>query len=183
MIFMSDRTFVDTNVFVYWLDSGHPAKRAIAEEWIGRLWRQQNGRTSMQVLNELYVTLTRKLKNQLNESEAWDVVSALFAWDPLPPGRDVLMRAREIQTRYGISWWDSLIVAAAQAQDCAALLSEDLQHGMNFGGVTVQNPFEPIVQEPHARYRPEPLEPRHRPRGRPRKNPTAMMRRTARPRS
>lgn len=183
MIFMSDRVFVDTNVFVYWLDAGHPAKRAVAEERIRLLWTQQNGRTSMQVLNELYVTLTRKLKSRLNDEEAWDAVSALFAWDPLPPGRDVLVRAREIQTRYRIGWWDSLIVAAAQTQDCAVLLSEDLQHGMNFGGVTVQNPFEPVVQEPHIPYRLEPLAPRHRPRGRPRKSPMPIARGTARTRS
>lgn len=166
---MTIKTFVDTNVFVYWLDARHAAKRSAADHWIRLLWWQRSGRTSMQVLNELYVTLTRKLKTRLDDDEAWDNVSALFAWEPIAADRDILVRAREIQRRYEMSWWNSLIVAAAQAQDCAVLLSEDLQHGMNFGGVTVRNPFEMTVQEPEATYHVEPLEPRHRPRGRPRK--------------
>jgi predicted nucleic acid-binding protein len=167
------KTFVDTNVFVYWVDTRHPAKQATADQWIRLLWRQQSGRTSMQVLNELYVTLTRKVKPQLSEDDAWDTVSSLLAWEPIATDRDILTRAREIQRRCGISWWDSLIVSAAQAQDCDVLLSEDLQHGMNFGAVTVRNPFETAIQEPLVRYRVEQIEPRHRPRGRPRKTASA----------
>jgi len=173
---MKDKTFVDTNVFVYSLDAAHPSKRTIADEWIRALWRQRSGRTSTQVLNELYVTLTRKLKVRVDDDEAWDAVSALFAWEPLPSDRAVLARAREIQRRYGTSWWDSLIVAAAQMQDCAVLLSEDLQAGMNFGGVTVQNPFDLRVQELNVVYPAEPLAPRHRPRGRPRKTSASIRR-------
>jgi len=177
---MTVKTFVDTNVFVYWMDAGHPGKRASADQWIRLLWRQRNGRTSMQVLNELYVTLTRKLKKRLDEDEAWDAVSALLAWDPLATDRDVLIRACEVQRRYGTSWWDSLIVGAAQAQDCAILLSEDLQHGMNFGGVTVRNPFESSIQEVQAPYQTEAPVPRHKPRGRPRKTPARIERRPTR---
>src|ERR1700754_4731689 len=102
------KTFVDTNVFAYWLDPGHPAKQAIADQWIGLLWRQRSGRTSMQVLSELYVTLTRKLKTNLKEDDAWDTVSSLFAWEPVATDPDMLTQAREVHRRYGISWWDSL---------------------------------------------------------------------------
>jgi hypothetical protein len=127
------------------------------------------------------LTLTRKLKLRLDEDEAWDAVSALFAWEPLPSDRAVLKRAREIQRRYGTSWWDSLTVAAALMQDCAVLLSEDLQHGMKFESVTVRNPFARTpadlnLQEPAAAYRAEPPAPRHRPRGRPRKTSTSIRR-------
>lgn len=167
---MTESIFVDTNVLVYSYDSGHPAKQAVAAEWIARLWREQSGRTSMQVLNELYVTLSRKLPHRMDADEAWEVVHGLMAWIPLPVDRDLLLRAREIERRYPISWWDSLIVAAALLQDCDTLLSEDLQHGMRFGSVTVQNPFVLSVQEPRPAYaRMEPPLSRHRPRGRPRK--------------
>ncbi len=167
------KTFVDTCVFVAWLDARHAAKQMAADQWIRRLWLQQSGRTSMQVLDELYVTLTRKLRTRNTEDDAWDVVSALLAWEPIASDRDVMKQTREVQKRYGISWWDSHIVAAAQMQDCAVLLSEDLQHGASFGAVTVRNPFSAAVQEPQPRYEPQPLAPRHRPRGRPRKTAPA----------
>lgn len=164
---MTARIFVDTNVFVYWLDSSYPAKRSTADEWIKRLWREQTGRTSMQVLNELYICLTRKLKRRTKPEDAWDIAAALFAWEPQPTDRPLLLLAREIEARYAISWWDSLIVAAAQQQDCAVLLSEDLQHGMRFQDVLVQNPFVGSVQEMLVPYQVERLPSRHRPRGRP----------------
>jgi len=168
---MSERFFVDTNVLVYLYDSGHAAKQAVAAEWLMRLWRERSGRTSTQVLNELYVTLTRKLARGLRADEAWDIVQSLMAWEPQPIDRDLLLRAREIERRYRISWWDSLIVSAAQLQDCDVLLTEDLQTGMIFDRVTVLNPFNAEVRETHAAYATQPsLISRHRSRGRPRKN-------------
>lgn len=167
---MTEKIFVDTNVLVYVYDTGHATKREAATAWLACLWREQTGRTSVQVLNELNVTLTRKLARPMNADEAWDVVRSLMAWDPLPIDRNLLLRAREVAQRYRISWWDSLIVAAAQLQDCNVLLTEDLQSGMMFGGVTVQNPFDATVQEPRVPYAlAEKLPLRHRPRGRPKK--------------
>jgi predicted nucleic acid-binding protein len=167
---MSARIFVDTNIFVYVHDAGHPAKRAVAIDRLRRLWQEQCGRTSVQVLNELYVTLTRKLAHALQPDEAWDIVHALMAWEPQPVDRDLLVCAREIEQRYRIGWWDSLIVGAAQLQDCTALLSEDLQAGMSFGAVQVVNPFAAQIQETAAAYALEPRAlSRHRARGRPKK--------------
>jgi predicted nucleic acid-binding protein len=167
---MTGKCFVDTNVLVYVRDKAQPAKKAVAEEWMDRLWRERSGRTSIQVLNELYATLTRKFRNQLRSDEAWDDVRALLAWDPQPIDGELLTRAHEIERRYRISWWDSLIVAAAQLQDCGTLLTEDLQAGMIFGSVTVRDPFNLRVQEPSATYSVAvKLPSRHRPRGRPRK--------------
>jgi predicted nucleic acid-binding protein len=164
---MSARTFVDTNVFVYWLDSSEAGKRNVADAWLRTLWREQSGRTSMQVLNELYVTLTRKLKHRIATEDAWDTVQTLVTWEPQTTNRELLMRAREIEMRFRIGWWDSLIVAAAQLQECHVLLSEDLQHGMRFGNTIVQNPFETSVQEVQALYQVDTLPSRHRSRGRP----------------
>jgi predicted nucleic acid-binding protein len=164
---MSARTFVDTNVFVYWLDSSDVKKRGVADVWLRTLWREQSGRTSMQVLNELYVTLTRKIKHRIATEAAWDTVQTLLTWEPQASNRDLLVRAREIEMRFQIGWWDSLVVAAAQLQECHVLLSEDLQHGMRFGNTIVQNPFETSVQEVQSLCEGETLPSRHRARGRP----------------
>jgi hypothetical protein len=96
--------------------------------------------------------VTRKLAPGLPPEEAWDDVSALLAWNPQPVDRDVLTGGHEIEQRYRLSWWDSLVVAAARVQGCAILLSEDLQDGASFAGVTVRNPFAFGVQEATASY-------------------------------
>lgn len=170
---MTEKFFVDTNVLVYSYTFDHASKQAMAAAWIERLWRERSAHTSMQVLNELYATLIGKLRHKVPVDRAWDIVQALLAWDPQPVDREVLLQAREVERRYRISWWDSLIVAAAQLQDCDVLLTEDLQPGMTFDRVMVRNPFSPTVQEPRAAYQPEKVLPRHRSRGRPRKQITA----------
>lgn len=170
---MTGNIFVDTNVLVYARDAAHPEKHGAALRWVDVLWREHTGRTSMQVLSELYVTLTRKLKPGMRPDEAWDDIEALLAWDPLTVDRELLVRAREVEVRYRLAWWDSMIVAAAQLQDCRTLLTEDLQDGMCFGSVTVRSPFVDRVEEsPESYARETGIARRHRPRGRPRKPAT-----------
>ena len=166
---MSAAIFVDTNVFVYARDATEPDKQALAAQWIRELWATQAGRTSMQVLSEYYATVTRKLKPGFDPDDAWDDVNALFTWQPQEIDRAVLARGREITARFALSWWDALIVAAAQLQNCALLLSEDMQDGWACGTVTVRNPFVRGIAETRASYGapPKPLS-RHRGRGRPR---------------
>jgi predicted nucleic acid-binding protein len=161
--------FVDTNVFVYARDASEPTKQTIAADWIRELWLERRGRTSVQVLNEFYVTVTRKLVPGMSRDEAWDDIQALMAWDPHPLDRGAMLRAREIERRYQLSWWDSMVVAAAELQECALLLTEDLQHGLACGSVRICNPFEAQVDETTPAYatRWEPV-PRHRAPGRPR---------------
>ena len=149
---MTATVFVDSNVLVYARDARDPAKHARAAEWIAALWRDRTGRVSAQVLSECYYTLTHKLRPGMSPEGAWDVVRALAAWRPQPIDVDVLERSREVERRYGLNWWDCLIVAAAQVQDCALLLSEDLQDGMVLGTVTVRNPFLLKAEEMHKGY-------------------------------
>jgi predicted nucleic acid-binding protein len=151
---MTVTVFVDTNVFVYVRDAREKAKQQIAADWIARLWDSRSGRTSIQVLSEFYVTVTRKLDPGLKPADAWADVLSLLAWQPQAIDAALVRRARDIESHYRMSWWDSLIIAAAQAQDCAILLSEDLQNGGDFGGVTVRNPFEFRVSDIEAAYRP-----------------------------
>jgi predicted nucleic acid-binding protein len=167
---MIDPTFVDTNVLVYARDAVHRSKHIQAVLVLKRLWQERTGRISIQVLNEYYVTLTRKLKVRVSPNDAWDDVQDLMCWNPQRIDLEILTRAREIEIRYHTSWWDSMIVAAAQSQRCNTLLSEDFQEGMVFDGLTVRNPFTMEIQESSAAYSNVPQllpRPRHRARGRP----------------
>ena len=162
--------FVDTNVFLYTRQAGEPAKQRLALAWIEHAWREQSGRTSMQVLSEYYVNVTRKIDPPRDPHDAWDDVRALLTWNPLPVDASLLEAGRDVEARYRLSWWDSLIVAAAQLQGCSLLLTEDLQDGAVYGGVTVRSPFTLAVSEAASAYVATPvLASRHRPRGRPRK--------------
>jgi predicted nucleic acid-binding protein len=164
---MTVLVFVDTNVFIYARDAGEPPKQTRAAAWLAYLWREQTGRTSAQVLSEYYVNVTRKLTPGLTADEAWDDLMALFTWQPQPNDAALLQRGRDVEQRHRISWWDSLIVGAAQLQGCDLLLTEDLQDGGVYGGVTVRNPFTFALGEATPSYRGAPTAAvRHRPRGR-----------------
>lgn len=167
---MTAPIFVDTNIFIYARDPNDAAKQARAAEWIANRWRDRTGRTSVQVLSEYYYNVTRKLTPKVASADAWDDVEALFEWRPHPIDAALMDRARDIEQRWRLSWRDSMIVAAAQVQGCAILLTEDLQDGSVFGGVTVRNPFMHNVDEPAAAYAVHAVAVnRHRGRGRPRK--------------
>jgi predicted nucleic acid-binding protein len=171
---MTARIFVDTNVFVYARQASEPAKQPLAARWLERLWEEQSGRTGVQVLNEYYVTVTRKIKPALPPADAWDDVKSLLVWNPQPMDLELLHRGREIEQRHGLSWWDSLIVGAAQLQGCVLLLTEDLQDRAVYGSVTVRNPFTFGVSEDVTNYAVEGVAAHAHPRrGRPRRAKSA----------
>ncbi|MFW6332171.1 MAG: PIN domain-containing protein [Thermodesulfobacteriota bacterium] len=138
---MSAKIFVDTNVLVYGRDAGEPEKQRQAAAWITYLWESRTGRLSIQVLQEFYSTVTTRLKPGLEPADARNDIRALFAWRPIPVNGDVIEGAWFIQDRFKLSWWDSLIVSAAQIGDCGYLLTEDLQADQMFGNVRILNPF------------------------------------------
>jgi predicted nucleic acid-binding protein len=133
--------FVDTNVLVYARDASEPAKQPAAERWLRLLWATRSGRVSSQVLNEYYTVVTEKLRPGLGRDEARADVRNLTAWAPVPTDGPVVEGAWTVQDRHGLSWWDALVVSAAQVAGCAWLLTEDLQHGQALDGVTVVDPF------------------------------------------
>lgn len=145
---MIARVFVDTNIFVYRQDASDPVKQSRAEDWLRLLVQRRSGRLSFQVLQELYSTLTRKLKPGLSVARAQQIVRDLVVWQPVTIEFATLERAWFLQERYSVSWWDALIIAAAQSCECQVLLTEDLQHGQIFGEVQVINPFEAPGQTP-----------------------------------
>ncbi len=145
---MTAPVFVDTNVFVYRHDLSDPVKQKCAEQWIESLASTRSGRLSYQVLQELFATLTRARGPTFPHSEACEIVETLAAWKPIQTDLALLQRAWAIQERYRLSWWDSLIVAAAHASVCPILLTEDLQDGQLIDGVRVVDPFASPGREP-----------------------------------
>lgn len=141
---MSVRVFVDTNVLVYFRDGTEGQKQLRAGEWLNWLWENRSGRLSYQVLNEYYVTVTQKLKPGLDQTMARNDVLDLMTWDPLPIDGMVVQRAWRIQERFRLSWWDALIVSAAEISGCSHLLTEDLQPGQQFFDLTVISPFQTL---------------------------------------
>ncbi|SRR5258706_7963563 len=168
---MTGLCFVDANVLVYSRDPRDPGKQARANAWLDHLWSRQTGRMSVQVISESYVALKRLGGNP---EEVWARVAKYFAWTPLPVDEVLLQKAHGLESRYRLSWWDSLIVAAAQLQNCAVLLTEDLHDGAAFGSLVVRSPFTLAVEQTPAAYDVMPqLASLHRPRGRPRRTALA----------
>ena len=147
---MTGLVFVDTNVLVYRHDTTDPSKQSRADAWVGLVARNRAGRLSFQVLQELYAVLTRKAIPTVPASTAQAIVSELTAWRPIPIDLTILERAWLLEARYSLSWWDALIVAAAQACRCEVLLTEDLQHDQVFGAVRVVNPFASPDRTPES---------------------------------
>jgi predicted nucleic acid-binding protein len=133
--------FVDTNVLLYAEDRADPAKHASARAWLRILWMQRRGRLSTQVLNEFYVNATRKLRPSMPAGDARAEIRRFQRWQPWQIDHATVEAAWAVETRYALSYWDSLIVAAAQQLGCAFLLSEDLQHEQLIDGVCIVNPF------------------------------------------
>jgi predicted nucleic acid-binding protein len=138
---MTARVFVDTNVLVYARDRTDEEKHRRAMAWVAALWQERAGRLSWQVVQEYYVTVTRKLDPPRDRSDAREDVTSLVTWRPIPIGLPTIDVAWGIEDRFGLSWWDALIVAAASSAGCRFLLTEDLQHDQDFGGLRVVDPF------------------------------------------
>ncbi len=133
--------FVDTNVLLYGEDTADPVKQARAIDWLRALWQGRSGRVSTQVLNEFYANATRKLKPTMPQGDARAEVRRYQRWQPWLLDHATVETAWAVQSRFGLSYWDALIVAAAQAQGCRYLLTEDMQHLRLVDQVQVINPF------------------------------------------
>jgi predicted nucleic acid-binding protein len=138
---MTDPVFVDTNVLVYSRDARVAAKHQRAREWVEFLWDTKRGRVSRQVLHEYYVTVTRKLRPGLPVEEARSDVRSLFHWLTAVDPEVMIESAWTFQDRCSLSFWDALVLAAAQSMGCGLLLSEDLPAGQELEGIRVVSPF------------------------------------------
>jgi predicted nucleic acid-binding protein len=136
---MTGGSFLDSNVLVYTDDASTPAKQRLAIALVGRLMRDRSGVVSLQVLQEYFSAATRKLG--VDPVTARAKVELLGAFSAPPIELDDVLAAIDLHRLHDLSFWDALVVRAAQQARCAKLYSEDLQHGRRFGGVEVVNPF------------------------------------------
>ena len=136
-----ERCFIDSNVLIYAYDQDAGSKRARAGELLAGLWGSAAGVVSVQVLQEFFTNATRKLKQPLDLAKAREVVRIYGEWVAAPTDPSHVLRAIDIMQGYQLSFWDSMIVAVAEATQCGILFSEDLQHGQIIAGVRVENPF------------------------------------------
>ncbi len=105
------------------------------------LWNSRTGRLSFQVLQEFYITVTQKLDPGLDTKDARDDVRLLLSWEPIAVTGRVIELAWAIQDQHQLSWWDSLIIAAARLGNCRYVLTEDLQENQRIENIVVVNPF------------------------------------------
>jgi predicted nucleic acid-binding protein len=138
---MTARAFVDSNVLIYAHDRAAGLKHAKADNRLADLWRTQTGCLSTQVLQEFYVTVTRKVPKPVSAGAAREAVRRYAAWVRHPLTPDTVLRASEMSEVWQVSFWDALILAAAEQDDAAELLTEDLNHGQVIAGIRIVNPF------------------------------------------
>lgn len=139
---MSAEFFIDTNVFIYHLDSSDPKKHAKAETIVREALTLGNGCISTQVVQECLNVALRKAEVALSTDAARRYLEVVLA--PLvqvSANEALFSRALDVQARWRFSFYDSLIVAGALAAGCRTLLSEDLQHGQQLDALKVVNPF------------------------------------------
>jgi predicted nucleic acid-binding protein len=134
------KSFIDTNVLVYAHDRADEAKHDRAIAVLADLSPSELI-ISTQVLNEFYVVTTRPGKELLSKAEAREIVKAL-SWTTVEPvDADLVRRAIDLHAAHALSYWDSLVVAAAKRAGCARILTDDLDDGTVIDGVRVENPF------------------------------------------
>ncbi|MGH9584584.1 MAG: PIN domain-containing protein [Bryobacteraceae bacterium] len=131
---------MDTNVFIYAHDADAGVKHDRSAELLARLWESDSGAISVQVLTEFYSAAIKKL--HITSKEAEEVISDLGVWNIHRPGHSDLLKAARLHRTYKLSWWDALIVNSAMELNCSVLWTEDLNHGQQFGTLTVRNPFQ-----------------------------------------
>lgn len=135
------QAFVDTNVLVYALAGDDARRTPIAQELLTRLMSSQTLNTSTQVLQELYVTLTRKIKKPITGEQAMRYLDRLAAWPVAALDYSAVRNAVTLSTAHQISFWDALVVVAASRSGSTRLYTEDLQDGQVLLGVEIANPF------------------------------------------
>ncbi|HTL31609.1 MAG TPA: PIN domain-containing protein [Kofleriaceae bacterium] len=151
---MSERVFIDTNVFVY-ADDPNPksgAKRERARAVLSPLISSRRAVVSTQILQEYFNAATKKLAKSA-ERARWRV-EAMARLEVVVIRPELVLAAIDLHRLHSLSLWDALVIASAAAGNCARLLTEDLQHGQTISGVLIENPFSTSsrASEPRARY-------------------------------
>jgi len=145
---MSDKYFVDTNVLVYAHDRSSGAKHDRARALVESLWSSGQGVLSTQVLQELCINLRRKVNPPLPMDETRRLLQDYLTWEIVVNTPKSTVYALDIEERYKLSFWDALIICAAESAGAAVLYSEDLSNGQIYGSVRVVDPLKEPASQP-----------------------------------
>jgi len=137
---MSDKTFIDTNVLIYAHDVDAKVRHEVAKSVLSELWTHRSGVLSMQVLQEFYVNVTRKIASPLPRDLARLIVNSYSIWCVETTPAEIAIAFR-IEDESRIGFWDALIVAAAAKSGAIRILSEDLNAQQKIAGIKIENPF------------------------------------------
>ncbi|MGA8430985.1 MAG: PIN domain-containing protein [Candidatus Sulfotelmatobacter sp.] len=140
---MADKYFVDTNILIYAHDRSAGRKHDRARQLIERLWASGQGVISTQVLQELCVNLCRKISPPLPFDELRRLIRDYLSWEIVVNSSEAAFQALEFEEHYKTSYWDALILQAAEQSGAEVLYSEDLATGQRYGAVQVVNPLLP----------------------------------------
>jgi predicted nucleic acid-binding protein len=135
------REFVDANILVYAFDASAGKKKVAAEHLLAGLWAAGTGCLSVQVLQEFFVTVTRKVARPLSVDEAADRIRDFTTWKVFAPTSDDVLAAIALHKQAKVSFWDAMIVQAAAEAGCDTLWTEDLTDGQVLRGVRIRDPF------------------------------------------
>lgn len=138
---MAYRFFVDTNILIYAHDPRAGQKHERARRLIEHLWSTGEGVLSTQILQELCINLRRKVAHPLPTDEIRRLVRDYLSWEIVVNTPDSVIEALEIEAHYKISFWDALVMQAAETSGAAVLYSEDLATGQSYGTIKVVNPL------------------------------------------
>lgn len=136
-----EKVFFDTNILVYAHDSDSPEKQATSRALLFQSLREGTGVISPQVLSEFFVTVTQKVAQPLTEERARKEIVLLSTIASIDLDATLVIRAIEMKKRWQLSYWDALILAAAERAACNIVYSEDLSDGQTYGQVRVANPY------------------------------------------
>ncbi len=139
---MKGKAFIDTNILIYAHDLDAGYKNEISAEVVRNLWENRTGIISTQVLQEFYVNVTRKISSPLSKSKARGIIESYLVWHIELNGVKTILFASEIEERHQLSFWDSLIIAAAYNAKADKIFTEDLNHGQIIEGILIENPFK-----------------------------------------
>jgi predicted nucleic acid-binding protein len=134
--------FLDTNILVYAYDLDEKLKHQIAKDILADCWNNRSGTLSTQVLQEFYVTLTRKLPKKLPVHDSREIIRELLSWPIYQITPVDIVKASELEEKYGYTFWDSLIITAAQNTNAEILYSEDMQDRQQLDNLRIINPFK-----------------------------------------
>jgi len=138
---MSDKYFVDTNILIYAHDRSAGLKHDLARQLLERLWISGQGVLSTQVLQEVCINLRRKIARPLPVDEVRRLLQDYLSWEIVVNTPESVIQALEIEVRYKMSFWDALVLQAAESSGAAVLYSEDLATGQKYGPIQVINPL------------------------------------------